>query len=150
MIRKFLVIIQLIFFLSSYCYAEMYIWVDKKGVKHFTDTPPNQGAASSGKIKQVETVKYRFNHPIYKKQGDQEFCGDYKLPAPKSDDPNEIIENATRVYENAKKNRQNLSSEIASTSSESYRKALQKTLDEYECALEWALAIIDETKNAQL
>jgi hypothetical protein len=149
MIRIFLVVIQLIFFLSSYCYAEMYIWVDKNGVKHFTDSPPNQDVASSGQIKQVETAKYRFNHPIYKKQGDREFCGDYRLPAPKSDAPKEIIKNATSVYENAKNNRQNLTSEIASTSSESYRKALHKTLDEYECALEWALAIIDKTKNTQ-
>jgi len=149
MIRIFLVVIQLIFFLSFCCYAEMYIWVDKNGVKHFTDSPPNQDVASSGQIKQVETARYRFNHPIYKKQGDREFCGDYRLPAPKSDDPKEIIKNATTVYENAKNTRQNLTSEIASTSSESYRKALQKTLDEYECALGWALAIIDETKNAQ-
>ena len=149
MIRKFLVLIQLIFFLSSYCYAEMYIWVDKNGVKHFTDSPPIHGAASSGKIKKVETVKYKFNHPIYKKQEKHEYCGDYRLPAPKSDDPKEVIENATRVYENAKKNRQNLTSEIASTSSESIRKALQRTFDEYECASQWALAIIDETKNAQ-
>jgi hypothetical protein len=149
MIRIFMVVIQLIFFLSSYCYAEMYIWVDKNGVKHFTDSPPNQDVASSGQIKQVETAKYRFNHPIYKKQGDQEFCGDYRLPAPKSDDPKKIIENSTTVYENAKNIRRNLTSQIASTSSESFRKALQKTLDEYECALEWSLAIIDETKNAQ-
>lgn len=149
MTNRFFVFILITILLNSLCYAEMYIWVDKNGVKHFTDTPPNSNDVSPEQVKQSESAEYAFSHRLYKKTGDIEYCGDYRLPDRKNKDSEQLLEKIERVYKNARDNRQSFKDKLTSDYGESYRTYQQDILDEYTCIMEWATEVIKELKQAK-
>lgn len=59
-------------------YTDLYFWVDENGVKHYTDTPPEE-AVDAGKVKKTRTAEYAFSHGLYKVKEGVAYCGERTL-----------------------------------------------------------------------
>ena len=142
--KKIVIFILITLLSNSFCYAEMYIWVDKNGLKHFSDIPPDESEVPPDQVKQDETASYVFNHRLYKKAGNIEYCGDWKLPDRTEKNYNELLIKVQLVHENAIKYRKRALREIKLAYSEEIREAEQNDIDENECASEWAISVLKE------
>ena len=61
-LRFFLVILSAIIHLSGVAYGEIYKWVDKNGVMHFGDVPP-QNAGTASKLESMPTTPRKAAEP---------------------------------------------------------------------------------------
>lgn len=87
-----LLLLCLSVFFANTSFADVYSWKDENGVMHYTDTPPSERAVSDKQLSIMKTPKSSFYNNYYKKDGEDEYCGTYRMPS--YDDPRVALINA--------------------------------------------------------
>lgn len=132
---KFLYLILLVGAMVSAVSADMYFWVDENGVKHFTDRPPERSVDKSA-VKQYATPDFPFNHRLYRKEGDYEYCGNYKLPDANSGPKIQLV-NAMSQYKHTLKLRRDIRDQILTAPTASAEANYRKRMEQNDCIIEW-------------
>lgn len=153
-----LVIAMLILSIFSISHAEMYIWVDENGVRHFTDSPPTADEVSPDQVKQSETVGYVFKHPLFHETEKHKYCGNEQLPHLIKEDYGRYLSDVQRTYRKAGERQRELLDDLTKADSNSrlpkaqsdyYKKTLRESLNEVECILGWSADVIEKLENAK-
>ena len=164
--KKYQIIIIALSFLmiSTAMHAKMYSWVDENGVRHFSDTPPAQNEVEQDQVEHYATSQYQFNHRLYRKDGDNEYCGDRRLPWNEGADPKNQylnvlanLKSARKLKASAEKRYEDLRMrEIEANSNPkvtaNYSGAMEKALlqiETYDCMLEWSQNKIETLADAK-
>jgi len=152
-------------FSSSLLAVKMYKWVDENGETHFSQTPPvtgedqvNPDAVSVKRIKVPGLAPRKSQGEVY--------CGELKLPQERKRYPfteaqlNKKIDNWSKSKARASKS---LKLYLAPKKTNKYRSSryrksttyneklsqLQKPVRQYQCAMDWASAKIDDIRNGR-
>lgn len=146
---KYWVSVLLLLSIVSLSSADMYIWVDENGVKHYTDRAPAADEVPPEQLRQTETATYVFGHPLYNKSGEIEYCGSTRLPYLHNNDFDRYLHDAMRTQKLVTEARRKLSSQLAAATSEKHRESLRKVLSECECILGWADYTINKIESTK-
>jgi glutaredoxin len=94
-LRFFLIILSLVFHFSGVAYGEIYKWVDKNGVAHFGDTPP-QNAETSSKIESMSATPRKDPEPqvIPMKEGQPQVMKRPTKQVPPQEEPASTVTDA--------------------------------------------------------
>lgn len=141
MMKRIVSITIFFILLSMLGYSDVYKWVDAKGVKHFADSPPSANTVPSDKVKRIETPEYQFEHILYRKDDQKEYCGNIQLPERNEDLP--VF--AEWLLVDSKRKYKKLEDDPCPNNSMCDLKYVERRLGEYECTWLWAAEVMKES-----
>lgn len=150
--------ISRLFFLSCFIFilchfssaqaTKIYSWVDKNGVRHFSDSSPGGDVHKNFDVKEQGSIKRNYStYPIYKVKNGYEYCGSQIIPSQK--EPNRKIQlvNLLSSQKNQLQYREKLSNDVKierkKQRKQDGRKKSYKLIDlktkivECDCILSW-------------